>query len=379
MIKHLICQECPNGCNLLIAWSDALRVTVSGNQCSRGIGYAGRILNRGQKVHVAARDKTPAFSTETLRDIVLAWGITLKKPRYDIGVQGSPERSVFRVAVEDTHQNLFVLERIFLKTLTQKRNIAKTLELLAERKLKLVHPYRRSVQHGHVVKHKNGFWQLSDFVPGIPLDRANYMFERWRGSWLAEFLIDLRRRSQDIPFVDAKKVFSLKDYIARLTRHAALDRPDIIARTAPVTDFLDKELWPFYDKVPASFCHGDYHPMNMIWGKKNISAVIDWEFCGSKSEIYDMANLIGCVGVEDPRALEGELVSGFIETIQSSRMISWQGFRCLGAFIVALRFAWLSEWLRRNDAEMIDLELEYLRVLIEKQPIFKETWIAGRR
>jgi len=41
----------------------------------------------------------------------------------------------------------------------------------------------------------------------------------------------------------------------------------------------------------VAFCHGDYHPMNIIWSADDIKCVIDWEFSEYKSEIYDAANI----------------------------------------------------------------------------------------
>jgi homoserine kinase type II len=127
--------------------------------------------------------------------------------------------------------------------------------------------------------------------------------------------------------------------------------------------------------MPVAFCHGDYHPMNVIWSADDIKCVIDWEFSGYKREIYDAANLIGCIGVEDPRSLTGELVKSFISDMKIARIISKISWKYLVEFIVALRFAWLSEWLRRKDTEMISLELDYMRVLIDNKNILQKTWL----
>ncbi len=59
----------------------------------------------------------------------------------------------------------------------------------------------------------------------------------------------------------------------------------------------------FTGENSISFCHGDLHPLNVIWGEKSIRAVIDWEFSGIKPEIYDLANMLGCLGMEDPANL----------------------------------------------------------------------------
>ncbi len=130
---------------------------------------------------------------------------------------------------------------------------------------------------------------------------------------------------------------------------------------------MEKDFLPVYEKLPIAFCHGDYHPLNIIWSEKDIKCVIDWEFSGYKSEVYDAALLAGCIGVEDPQALTGDLVKSFISEIKESKIISKGSWQHMVEFIVALRFAWLAEWLRQKDEEMIRLELDYMRLLMENK------------
>jgi homoserine kinase type II len=142
-----------------------------------------------------------------------------------------------------------------------------------------------------------------------------------------------------------------------------------------IARFLEKDFMPAYEKLPIAFCHGDYHPLNIIWSADNMKCVIDWEFSGCKREIYDAANLIGCIGVEDPRSLTGGLVKSFISEMAEAKLISKTSWKYLVEFIVALRFAWLSEWLRRKDVEMIGLELDYMRLLIDNKNRLQKAWL----
>jgi homoserine kinase type II len=294
--------------------------------------------------------------------------------RHDISIQGSPERSVFRVALEDNCGRFFVLEQIPAKALEHKRQIATTLDFLSEKNLARIQPYLADEKGKHVIKYKNGFWQMIPFVPGVTLDREKYMYEKWRGTALANFLIELRQKSLDLPFYDSRKVFSLKDYVYKLIREINLYNEDIKDEIKHVDAFLKKNFMPAYEKLPVAFCHGDYHPMNIIWSADDIKCVIDWEFSGYKSEIYDAANLIGCVGVEDPQSLTGDLIKSFIADMKRSEIISKISWKYLVEFIIALRFAWLSEWLRRRDTEMIRLELDYMRLLIENKSSLQKAW-----
>jgi homoserine kinase type II len=374
MDKYLVCGACPNGCNLELIWTDEAHVVVARNKCSRGIGYAHRMLGKERKVFITAKEQMPSISLTTLKELGQCWGKKVAKPRYDICVQGSPERSAFRVVFEDEAQDLFVLEQLFLKTLTAKQNIAKTLQFLDGRGLKRINPYLLNSSGEAVVKYKTGFWQLADFVDGVELDRPAYVFDAWRGLALARFLVDLREKAQELPSFGGKKIFSLKDYVYRLVKNIETYHSAIHKEVSFVMDFLEGDLMGSYQAMPVVFCHGDYHPMNMIWAQKNIRCVIDWEFSGYKNEIYDMANLIGCVGIEDPSALQGGLVQSFVGEIRASGIISTESWPLLLDFVVALRFAWLSEWLRRCDEEMIALELEYMRLLIENKQSLRVSW-----
>lgn len=325
--------------------------------------------------NVPVKKETPLFNRNDLKTITEFWQVNLKEPRYDIPIQGSPERSVFRVVLEDHKGKLFVLEQIDQKTLERKKKIALILDFLAKQNLSRIQPYQVSAEGEHIIKHKNDFWQMVPFVQGVALDREKYMYEKWRGPILAEFLIELWRKSQKMSFSSSHNVFSLKNYVYKLIREINLYNRDIKAVVNDIAVFLEKDFMPVYDKLPFAFCHGDYHPLNIIWSDDDIQCVIDWEFCGYKSDLYDAANLIGCVGMEDPQCLNGMLVKSFITKMKESGIISEISWKYLVAYIVALRFAWLSEWLRKKDSEMISLELDYMRLLIDHKNSLQKVWL----
>jgi homoserine kinase type II len=373
-MENLICQECSNGCNLALEWENAENVFIAGNKCASGIVYAARIIRKDKKAHIHARKETPLFSRETLKTVADLWHVRLKKLHHNIPIQGSPERSVFRVVLEDNNGKYFVLEQIPVKSLEHKRQIAATLDFLAKNNLSRIQPYLADEKGRYVIKYKNNFWQMTPFVQGVTLDREKYMYEKWRGPVLADFLIELRRKSSGLPFFDPSKTFSLKDYVHKLIREINLYNKDIKDEIKDVAGFLEKNLIPMYEKLPVAFCHGDYHSMNIIWSADDIKCVIDWEFSGYKSEVYDAANLIGCLGVEDPQSLTGDLVKSFIADMKRAEIISNISWRYLVEFIIALRFAWLSEWLRRRDTEMIRLELDYMQLLIDNKSSLQKAW-----
>jgi len=144
-----------------------------------------------------------------------------------------------------------------------------------------------------------------------------------------------------------------------------------------VLKYLKESFFEISSQLPVSFCHGDFHVLNIIWDERDLKRVIDWEFCGFKPELYDVANMVGCLGIEEPNCLVGPLIKMFIRSVRAE---SGETFACesswkyLHELIVANRFAWLSEWLRKGDQEMVDLELTYLRLLIDYREEIIRSW-----
>ena len=211
-------------------------------------------------------------------------------------------------------------------------------------------------------------------MAGIPLDRPAYVYDGWRGPVLAEFLLDLRCASKEVPLFDPKEVFSLPQYVRELFQVIQKRRPQVASRLERHVNFFDRSLFAVYDKLPVAFCHGDYHPVNIIWGEGKINAVIDWEFVGHKPELYDVANMLGCLGVEDPESLGGSLVLNFLEALRSGGYCSLLSQQHLVELVAAIRFGWMSEWLRKKDEEMVELEGDYLELLLDNRAALQRTW-----
>jgi len=105
-----------------------------------------------------------------------------------------------------------------------------------------------------------------------------------------------------------------------------------------------------------------------------IRALVDWEFCGPKPEAYDAALLVGCLGMEYPQYLIGDLVLGLTARLRGDAGYAERSWASFFDLVLALRFAWLSDWLRRGDAEMIDLEATYIGLLHENRAVFRRSW-----
>jgi homoserine kinase type II len=221
------------------------------------------------------------------------------------------------------------------------------------------------------------YWQVAPYLCGMEVPRPGWIHEDWRGELMADFLISLRACSERIPR-QRHGVFSITAFVRDLAeRIARRDRqqrhPPLLPRLAPALELLEA-FNLVHDSLPLAFCHGDLHPLNVIWGLRGIKAVIDWEFCGHKVELYDVANVIGCAGIENPAGLRGKLALALIKRLREAGVMAEYSWVHLHELVIALRFAWLSEWLRSDDGEMVDLETELIGVLVRERAMLRGIW-----
>jgi homoserine kinase type II len=315
------------------------------------------------------------YSLDNLKQILESWDLELLKIREDLVIAGSPERTDFRVVLETKDGGLFLVENFSDKLVEVKEKIINVLEFLENKELGKINNYIKNQDGKYIIEDQGKFWQLQKFITGTKLDRINYIFEEWRGEVLAEWLINFKNKSKDIK-VKNQEVFSLKDYVYQIYTDVQNHNPEIIPRLKPIIDFLESNLMDNYNQLPIAFCHGDYHPVNVIWSKDNIQAVIDWEFCGLKPEIYDIANMVSCVGMENPECLQRGLIIGFIKKIKSTKLIQDISWKYLIDAMIAIRFAWLAEWLRKDIPEMIELELIYMHLLKDNYQDLNKIWFT---
>lgn len=300
-------------------------------------------------------------SHELLRDILSRWGLPFTGIHPQIRIQGSPERCLYRVVV-DAGDSRHFLEELDSRTLPRKRVVAGRIAHLAARGLPASAPL--TGLDGDTVQHAGArHWQLTPFLSGVELDRDSYWRDAWRGKAMADFLRDQRRASRDL--AADEEPFDLRAYVLRIVDDARRLHPKAHAQLRPVFALVERRL-EACPSLPVAFCHGDPHPLNMIWGKDRILAAIDWEFCGPKCVLHDMALILGCVGSEDENALDGPFITAFLDTLRSCGLLDSTLEPHLPTWTLALRTAWLAEWLRREDTDMIEFEIFYMTTLADR-------------
>ena len=271
-------------------------------------------------------------------------------------IQGSPRRSLERHLIDSGDR--FVLERIAWRKMERKRKEAETMERFKRAGLPVLR-YIKNSEGSYFTTVDHHLWMLREYIEGVPLPRPDFIKQGWRGEALADFLIRMRRESKGYE----GEAFSLKRFIEGRKRILERRYPEIHTELKGVYSYI-RDFLEAYENIPLGFNHGDFHPMNVIWSENGMRAVIDWEFMGIKPEMYDAANMVGCAGIEAPDALEGDFVSSFLSTLKNRgnfSEISWNYFPQL---VVATRLAWLDEWIKTKDEEMIDMEIYYLEILV---------------
>lgn len=313
------------------------------------------------------------MTDEEIQYIIAKYGLNFQKTRKELALFGSPERTEYRAVFEDDKGKLYILEEIAAKRLPKKLQICKILQQLKTQNPKLpIEPYLENFYDTQIIFENQKYFQIQPYVVGIKLDREKYLDEAWRGKAAAKFLLELRKTA--LQCQTETEEFSLKKYVAEIIKTIEKHNPEILPKIQKIVNSLEEDLFQNYEKMPTAFCHGDYHPLNIIWSKKGIANIIDWEFCSEKVELYDAANMVGCLGMENPETLKKPIVKNFITDLKRSNLFATESWNNFPTLILALRFAWLSEWLRFKDQKIIQMEINYMQLLLENQANFQRIW-----
>jgi homoserine kinase type II len=297
-----------------------------------------------------------------MSDPLRPFGLVFRRDRPDLPIPGSPERCLSRRVVEDAAGDLYLLESLAASHVPRRQTVAAATSALARAGLAAAAAYLPCLDGGFVAASESLHMQLSRFVPGAPLPRPDYAAHDGPGVALGRFVADLRDAATRAALPANLPERRLADYAAGLMRTLAAAEPAVFARLAPLAaamgDFLDAE-----PTLPRTLNHGDLHPENAIWDGFDLAAVIDWEFVGTAHELYDVAGALGCMGIEDPRTFAAGAGAAMIRTLRDRGVLHPGNLPWLRPAIMAGRLGWLAEWLRKDDREMVEMELDYLELL----------------
>lgn len=305
------------------------------------------------------------------------WGICFKQVRKEFDIQGSPERSLSRAVIETVSGELFLLEKFPREKFIARERVSRVIDHLNCQGLDQALGGQRTKKGEFLPFFKGDCFQISPFLDSTGLARPGWLGSAEIGKNMALFLIQMAGASRDLLGKITFSPFSIKAYILKLFADMRVHEPKMYDRYSPFLEFLGQNFMDAHDRLPQIFCHGDFHPLNVLWDQNRIRAVIDWEFTGLKPDCYDAANLLGCAGIENPEGLAMPMVTTFLGKIRFAGIISPIGWQYFPEYILALRFAWLSEWLRKKDGEMLELEAVFMGVLIRHMEELRSIWEIG--
>jgi homoserine kinase type II len=309
-------------------------------------------------------------------NLLTAWGINFNGVDDSAVIEGSPERTAARMVVRDHQGGRWILEKIESDNLSRKQQIAELLESLKD--LDEVTPYQKvgnsffqCLPAQSQVEGENENWMLRPYVEGVELNRDIYLTESWRIDAMSSFLVRLKKRA-----VQVDGFFSPAGYAQDRMGVWSSRYPQLASRIRRPFQTLEQSFFPICDTLPRAFCHGDFHPLNFVWGADSIRAVIDWEFCGMKPELYDAALLIGCFGFDDPDNLLGESSLHLLQNLRKSDFGAQESWTWFPDLVATIRFGWMSEWIRRGEEETAEMEAEYLAILTGQRDFIAERWFS---
>lgn len=310
------------------------------------------------------------YDDRLLREVGLLFGLRVDQA-LQVPAPGSPNRSVYRAVVRCAGER-YILEQVAPEQAAQRRRVAHDLAALHDRGLKQVILYEQASGGGYLAAVNGTSWMASRYVASDPLPRPGWVDDSLRGEALGGFMLQLRAASERASLTPAEP-WRLELWLPELVRQLRRHNPEVLRRVREPLRLAQQALLG-ESRLPLAWAYGDLHPLNVLWRGSKALAVIDWEFCGPKAELYDLANLIGCVGIESPAALTGPFVQGLTRRLGQTNTLSPASWAALPGYVLALRFAWLSEWLRSRDREMVALECDYLDVLLQGQEVLSVSW-----
>jgi len=302
------------------------------------------------------------------------WSFNYRKQRPDIAIEGSPERTVSRTVIQNQSNDLFLIEKFSKYKFESRQTVAIAVDYLNKQGLDMALGYQKTIYGEFLPFWKDHFYGLSPFLSSSILVRPDYLHSFRMGESFSFFLGKMKAASNGIEENLPLQKFSIKIYIYKLFSQIKKFDPEWYQQFFPFLTFLENRFMRVHDHLPMGFCHGDLHPLNVIWDKDQIKAVIDWEFLGIKPQIYDAANLVGCAGIENPEGLVMEMIQTFLHTLRAQNFFYDAGWELFPEYVLALRFAWLSEWLRKKDHQMIAMETVFMKILMDNMDDLRQAW-----
>lgn len=288
------------------------------------------------------------------------WHFEAVRPAEKFPISGSPNRSVKRF-VFHSGQGDFIAEAFELRKKSRQIRQNEILEFLARNRMQGVFSWLRTVDGAHGVAGGGWFWQVRPWCAADPLPRKTLGDEAAFARIWSRVLLELKEFSpaENSDLQMPNENFAFSAYLPVLDRFAREKSADFYPRISQMLKRISP-LCRQLDSLPRMFAHGDFHPGNILVRNGNTAAVIDWEFCGWKPAGYDLALLLGCLGMDDPRWLSKGVIVDMQKELFARDYMPRAAWEMLTWTIAATRLGWLGEWIDLNDRRMVEQELTYI-------------------
>ena len=299
-------------------------------------------------------------------DIFAFWHITFAGYGEKALITGSPNRTERRFLFCDDRGNSYIAEGYHLRKKSAQIRQNLLLEFLRTNQLDSVHPFCRTAAGEHGVESGGLFWQIRPYVSAGKIDRATLGCHAEYGILWAELLLQFKKiiSTKNNPPAMPNPPFYMKNFLPELQKIAVRKMPQVGGK---IQEF-EQRLAPFFRwerQADGMFAHGDFHPGNILMESNRVTAVIDWEFAGVKFPGYDMALLIGCLGMDHPENLSSSAVIALQNELYRNDYLPSAAWDHLPQMIAATRLGWLGEWLDLEEKSLVEQEIEFISILLD--------------
>ena len=218
-------------------------------------------------------------------------------------------------------------------------------------------------------------YELFDYVSQTSVGASDYLNDSHHALDIGQVLSNISSMYvEKCPEVSVCKLVESALYkLASIESHSTYITQDLVLN---VRQKLQQKLFPYLKYLNKWFCHGDFHPGNLLWKDRKLNAVIDWEGSCYREELFDLAYFMGCVGMDDPANLQSpwaeSLLLGFVRNANPTKL----GFLLLPELVLATRVAWLSTWLsHEEDLVIAEQEIAFIKILMEELDNLRSVWL----
>lgn len=299
--------------------------------------------------------------------LLSAWDFAYASSGDSALITGSPNRTENRFLFQDDSGSFYVAEGYNKAKMEAQKRQNILLETFAENHLEGIYPFCRTLSGEHGTIYGDLFWQIRPYIAADAMvEQRDFGSKGDFGKLWGEFLLQMKEIFVRLPEKPAmpNAPFYMSGYMPKLFTLAERKMPSILEKLR----HFENLLAPFFKwerSVQQMFAHGDYHPGNILMGEGKIKTVIDWEFTGMKFPGYDMALLIGCLGMDHPDNLASEAVVVLQDILYENHFMEEDAWEHLTEMISSTRMGWLGEWLSMGDENLVKQEMELLSILLE--------------